>query len=389
MATSFSIQPIGRFYSASQPVKRPKEFACFSYDDNHEFHLDDSSMRYYYNPTIGADLSKGYDTFVKADESGDEHLVSLLKTIQAHEQKSGQKIDAQLVTWRGMMTKIMSTPFDDRDGFEMNATLYQVRRLSQPSLEQAPWPDFIEENNAYKKASQQQQNAQQRRGPHAPEVMQFWGYKFETLATLPKPWGDTPREYIENREDEVVNNKAQYCSVVRTGIGATTICIGGEVDAIWDSKPAQPGTPINWVELKTSVDIRSDRDAATFDRKLLKFWLQSFLLGVPRIIVGFRTHAGILARVQEIQTAEIPDTIARRPNPPWNGDMCVNFAGEFLDWLRQTINDDGVWRIRRKPGSPTIEVFRIEEAGHGEILTDEFINWRIKLSLGPPPAGTE
>lgn len=116
MAASFSIQPIGRFYSASQPVKRPKEFACFSYDDNHEFHLDDSSMRYYYNPTIGADLSKGYDTFVKADESGDEHLVSLLKTIQAHEQKSGQKIDAQLVTWRGMMTKIMSTPFDDRDG---------------------------------------------------------------------------------------------------------------------------------------------------------------------------------------------------------------------------------------------------------------------------------
>lgn len=258
----------------------------------------------------------------------------------------------------------------------MNATLYQDCI-------------FIEENNAYKKASQQQQNAQQRRGPHAPEVMQFWGYKFETLATLPKPWGDTPREYIENRENEVVNNKAQYCSVVRTGIGATTICIGGEVDAIWDSKPAQPGTPINWVELKTSVDIRSDRDAATFDRKLLKFWLQSFLLGVPRIIVGFRTHAGILARVQEIQTAEIPDTIARRPNPPWNGDMCVNFAGEFLDWLRQTINDDGVWRIRRKPGSPTIEVFRIEEAGHGEILTDEFINWRIKLSLGPPPAETE
>ncbi|KAM0287427.1 hypothetical protein ACHAQH_000378 [Verticillium albo-atrum] len=371
MATSFSIQPIGRFYGASQPVKRPKEFACFSYDDNHEFHLDDSSMRYYYNPTIGADLSKGYDTFIKADDSGDEHLVSLLKTIQAHEQLSGKKIDAQLVTWRGMMTKIMSTPFDDRDGFEMNATLYQDCI-------------FIEENNAYKKASQQQQNAQQRRGPHPPEVMQFWGYKFETLSTLPKPWGDTSREYIEKREDEVVNNKAQYCSVVRTGIGATTICIGGEVDAIWDSKPPQPGAPINWVELKTSVDIRSDRDAATFDRKLLKFWLQSFLLGVPRIIVGFRTHAGILARVQEIQTAEIPETIASRPNPPWNGDMCVNFAGEFLEWLRQTINDDGVWRIRRKPGSPTIEVFRIVEAGHGEILTDEFINWRIKLSLGPP-----
>lgn len=57
------------------------------------------------------------------------------------------------------------------------------------------------------------------------------GYKFETLSTLPAPWGETSREYIENRENEVVNNEAQYCSVVRTGIGKTVLCLGGEVDA--------------------------------------------------------------------------------------------------------------------------------------------------------------
>lgn len=45
------------------------------------------------------------------------------------------------------------------------------------------------------------------------------------------------------------------------------------------------------------------------------------------------------------------------------------------------INDDGVWRIRRTPGSPIIEVWRFEETGHGNILTDDFINWRIKLAL--------
>jgi RAT1-interacting protein len=46
-----------------------------------------------------------------------------------------------------------------------------------------------------------------------------------------------------------------------------------------------------------------------------------------------------------------------------------------------TITEDGVWRIRRKERSPIIEVFRIEETGHGDILSDEFINWRIKLAL--------
>lgn len=52
------------------------------------------------------DLSKGFETFDKHDDSGDEHLDSLLKTIISHEQEQGKKIDAQLVTWRGMMTKV-------------------------------------------------------------------------------------------------------------------------------------------------------------------------------------------------------------------------------------------------------------------------------------------
>ncbi|GKT40704.1 decapping nuclease RAI1 [Colletotrichum spaethianum] len=408
MSDRFSIQPIGRFYAASQPVKRPKEFACFSYDDNHDFHLGDSSLRYYYTPALGADLSKGYDSFIKHDDSKPEHLGALLKTIKAHEEETGQKIDAQIVTWRGMMTKIMASPFEDRDG-------------------------YIEENHEYKVASQKQQNASQRRGPIPPEVMQFWGmrqtpsarkeayygtgYKFETLATLPAPWGDTPREYIENRDGEIVNNKAQYCSVVRTGIGQTVICIGGEVDAVWDSKPVKPGAPTNWVELKTSLAIRDDRDVDNFHRKLMKFWIQSFLLGVPKIIVGFRNRQGILTGVEEIETEKIPDTVQRRGKATWNADMCVNFAAEFLvcesappslrsqhpsflsvrsgmeaiaceeqsvdrmTGLRQTINDDGVWRIRRRAGEPNIEVFKIDEAGHGDVLTDEFINWRIKLSM--------
>lgn len=57
------------------------------------------------------------------------------------------------------------------------------------------------------------------------------GYKFETLSLLRQPWDPTSRAEIESREDEVVNNKAQYCSVVRTGIGSVRMIIGGEVDA--------------------------------------------------------------------------------------------------------------------------------------------------------------
>jgi RAT1-interacting protein len=32
-------------------------------------------------------------------------------------------------------------------------------------------------------------------------------------------------------------------------------------------------------------------------------------------------------------------------------------------------------------------VFKLEETGHGDILSDEFINWRIKLALSVKQSG--
>lgn len=58
----------------------------------------------------------------------------------------------------------------------------------------------------------------------------YWGYKFETLSLLDQPWGETSREEIEAREDEVVDNYAQYCSLCKTGIAGVSMIIGGEVD---------------------------------------------------------------------------------------------------------------------------------------------------------------
>ena len=99
---------------------------------------------------------------------------------------------------------------------------------------------------------------------------------------------------------------------------------------MWDAKPAD-GSPVNWVELKTSADIRNERDMITFERKLMKFWIQSFLLGVPKIIVGFRTPDGFLKRIEEMDTASIPGAVKRAGKGTWDGNMCINFASALLD----------------------------------------------------------
>ena len=129
-----------------------------------------------------------------------------------------------------------------------------------------------------------------------------------------------------------------------------------------------------------------------YERKLLKFWIQSFLLGVPKIIVGFRNQQGILQRLEELETKNIPGIVKRQGKGTWDGNLCINFTAAFLDCesfttcnfeptndssgLKQTITTDGVWRIRKMERSSLIEVFKHEDYGHGDILSPEFVEWR-------------
>lgn len=110
------IHPPARWSGPSAPMKRPREIACFSYTTSHEFRLDASGLRYYYPPRLGADLCKGFESFEKLDDTEDDHLESLLKTIMEVERERGEKVEVDVVTWRGMMTKLLAAPFSDRDG---------------------------------------------------------------------------------------------------------------------------------------------------------------------------------------------------------------------------------------------------------------------------------
>lgn len=108
---------------------------------------------------------------------------------------------------------------------------------------------------------------------------------------------------------------------------------------VWDCKPDNAEDPINWVELKTTAEIYNDRDLAKYEQKLLKFWAQSFLLGVPKIIVGFRNRDGLLLRLEELETHSIPGKVIKNMKGSWDGNICINFAAAFLDCKGNHIND--------------------------------------------------
>ncbi|KAK3639946.1 decapping endonuclease targeting mRNA [Elasticomyces elasticus] len=391
MTFNFDLTHLERFAGSSTSIRRPRECTYFSYDDNHVLKpLSTESLACYYPPIFGApgaqevrpDLSAGFKTFRQRDDSIDEHLDGLLDTLQAHEESllekardgEGELVDvrvkADVITWRGMMTKILTVAFDDFSDFEMNATSFQGTI-------------FVEERHAYKAAQQRTQNAQQpRRGEASQEMMQYWGYKFEAISVIPKQWAEMTREEIESREVQTVSNHVQYCSIVRTGFGTTSLVVAGEVDCVMSEKPENPDQPIPWVELKTSAEpgnLSNPREAVKYERKLMRYWAQSFLLGVPKIMVGYRTQDGFLTRIAELETQRIPAQV-KRGQHTWDGNICINLTSAFLEFLRRTIGDEeGVWRIRRRRNGRVIEMTKTEAGGTGNVLKECFKRHRETL----------
>jgi RAT1-interacting protein len=51
-----------------------------------------------------------------------------------------------------------------------------------------------------------------------------------------------------------------------------------------------------------------------FRFKLLRWWSQSFLLGVPQIIVGFRDDNGLVKSLKTYKTLEIPNLVKVIPS---------------------------------------------------------------------------
>ncbi|RKP24557.1 RAI1 like PD-XK nuclease-domain-containing protein, partial [Syncephalis pseudoplumigaleata] len=172
-------------------------------------------------------------------------------------------------------------------------------------------------------------------------LMCYWGYKFETVSTLSKPASQlTPNDAeLKSRKRETVNTNEQYCSVYRTRLGKHSMIMGAEVDCTADEKrPDRPSA--GYIELKTSRVMQTEHDRYTFARnKLIKYWAQSYLAAVPKIIVGFRDDRGRVRSLGTYNTMEIPRSVRKLPNM-WEPQICLNFVDRFLDWLSTVVTID-------------------------------------------------
>ncbi|KAK7682606.1 hypothetical protein QCA50_014406 [Cerrena zonata] len=342
----------------SVSFQKPSLLLTFSYNESHELEFTNSSLRYYVQPPKNADLNYGYDRWKqRADDKG--RIDSLLRAISKNRSnldasgKDGrswlQNID--IVSWRGVITKILTSPYEKWNSFELNVMFHDGTMYFE---------EFI---------SNQRQLEYINMPPRQRRPM-YYGFAFESYctSTSPKPshakggWGGD------------VDNHIQWCNVVETKLGDTKILIGGEVDCV---RGKYTGTTDNFVELKTSLTIHGPWDESRFEKKLLKFYFQSFLLGVPEIVVGFRTRKGRLSTLQTFKTADLPGLVRDKPGG-WNPLICLHWGTCFIDFLKSIVtshspsatNDIPVWRVSFTP-QKGVSISLLSQEGVEEVVNGE------------------
>lgn len=319
--------------SSTTALKQPKELGFYSRTQDNEFLIqDDSRLASYYLPDTDLDrkldLISGIKKFKECntDDFDSTTLHGLLATLKEYEEKKGKKTKVDIITFRGIIRKLISSAFDSPQFNEVNLRIVSFDGQLFIKEVKTPGSDSV---GIGKNRESLQAKAY------------YSGYKFEALATIPQPLPLVSRTSLEKRPKKIVNNGDQFISMVRTGIGKCKILLGAEVDCVFDFKEESEDNLKHYAELKSTTTVNTISDSHKFERKLFRTWLQCFLVGINRIIYGFRDENFILRTVEEFTTAEVP--VILKNNNPQMQTACVDaikWYGALTEWLLDTIPKD-------------------------------------------------
>lgn len=174
--------------------------------------------------------------------------------------------------------------------------------------------------------------------PHHRRFM-YMGYKFEALCSAGV------------HENAPVNANSEFCIAVRLRIASHRIVLMAEIDAEMQSSAATPevSNKGSYVELKTTKKPQNARDVHTLHQvKYQKWFLQSYLAGVPTIVAGLRDDNGVLVGVDHICTRSLSRTASESAGgkPAWQPFVCINFIEYVSEQIRRVCGEHHGQTIR-------------------------------------------
>lgn len=330
------VHPHRRYGNGPTEIRKPMFLGDFSLDEHRRFCRDQRNLHFIHmnwtgDKQVNFDLNLAMDKVVRKnyDETKKERLDRLLHWIllnsaKFHTVKSVGGpllcLSTDFVCFRGLLTKLLCTPYEGREGWIVCATRFRKTIYLC----------------AYDTA---EKHAQEVTETEVQKMMSSWGYKFE--------------QYMIDGGDpsEGVNENEEYCCMVRSSLGEHSLVYGAEVDGADPSLYKSPHRDLkSFVELKTCKEVTSEKEHITLHRyKMVKWWSQSYLVGIPRVVCGFRDDYGTIHTLRTYQVEELP----KLAQEYWNPDVMLKFVRYFLDFVKSNVLVDDpqtVYKFERHAG---------------------------------------
>ncbi|GAB0490952.1 hypothetical protein MMPV_002194 [Pyropia vietnamensis] len=322
-------------------VSAPREVGCYSRDRHRTITYGSrAELKEFREPPRAADLYAGFSTFVPKTTASAPVEPIILAALAAG---FSLERDADFVTYRNNLNKLMLVPYATAAGGD-DWHIHAVLVGSTVYLDVVPWEE---------------------QSPHpAAARAAYSGVKFEALCTAPPPIAGADVATVDG--DDAVDANAEFCSLVRLRVGRHRLLMSAEIDCY---EPPPPDVPhptssnvlTTYRELKTMAVPRTPAQHARVKRqRLLKYWIQSYLVGVPELFIGFRNDRGELTGTMRVPTRALPDLAAAPGDallpppgwdpdgpdgggggPPWDPCTCVNALDALLDAIRSQCRTAG------------------------------------------------
>ena len=235
-------------------------------------HCDDTSRR-----GCQHSLATGYNDFVPKRDDKAKAEQCLLAAVERYAEQTSK---AHFVTYRNNLNKLLGTLHCPNDDWCIG-----VKRLAGDQR----WLLRVRDTPRRREREDNQSDGQ--------KLQSYFGYRFEALCT-------------GHDASKPVDANDEYVGLFNCKLGDHRLAVAAEIDCVDDSGA--------YVELKTNKLLASKRLVGTFERfKMFKFWVQSRLVGTPRVIVGFSgrgriaegaslRHAGAAGPRRGVAAAGVP-----------------------------------------------------------------------------------
>ncbi|KAJ7245993.1 hypothetical protein C8J57DRAFT_1361289 [Mycena rebaudengoi] len=309
----------------------PKQAACFSLC-NEQLRVDSiAALRYFVHPPKNVNLKAGYDRLSHKQRRfkrvrRPDHILAMC--LQSKNNK--QLLKAEVITWRGILKKIMLGDKVDLNVSYHNGVLYME--------EQGPRKMYCDPNS-------------------------YSGYKFETWCSSAYPQG---------APGGAVDLQTQRNAAVIRKLCSLNILFVGEVDCVEPEYIKHP-RPEHYVELKTKTAKPGE------DVLGAKWEMQTLLICGSKIFVGFPHTAGILRKVD---TLAVGDNLeSAQPKIDW-GARVLHGMIEYCATAPDTNGVLKVWRVQlrkwhadiRELGPAEVKALNQGDVPRNGILPASFIN---------------